>query len=479
MVHPVRGYGISTPYRAVGSWWKMCGWHTGVDIAAPLGTPIYAPISGTIRHRNYGDCFGKFQFVISPSKGQPFAEGEVLFAHTRNRLPDGTEVKYGQLISYVGREGCSSGPHLHMQYHITKQQISCGVIRNPQPIIDWRPTAPPSSGWKYPAGTKVYEKYLGWDGHLLNDDQKSISIGCWQEMMDKHPLEGGANIKITEQWDEPTALETQKCQSQHIPPPDQPLKAVFVGPKQFEHVKAATKSPYIWVADTEPPVVEKPARPSLVYPNAIWDPIEKNGGGWFTGLRPFKGTAKKVTLHTTETAAKPDWKQQQAGIPHFTMDLSSGSVWQHLPLDISAYTLKGGENSPNSDSGLNIQIEMIGYTRECATWSDDKYLRIRLMLEWLGSNLGIPVVCPFDFVSPPRLDWDQWEVVSGVLGHCHATYNDHGDPTGLDKVRLLATPEKPEPPPVGTDYITRVEFDDWRNQVGRVMEELIEAWRYE
>ena len=252
MVWPVKGYGINKAYGIKGQYWKACGWHTGADIAAPKGTPILAPISGTIRHRNYGSSFGPYQFVISPSAGQPFANEEVFFAHCLDRLPDGTEVKYGQRISRVGAFGTTTGPHLHIERHLVKGQWNCGVMLNPQPILDWQPTSapPPSSGWKYPSGTKVYEKYLKWKGHEQNSDKKSVSIGAWQDMLNRHKLVGGANLPITEAWHEMTASETQKCQAQHIPPADSPLSAVFVGPKQFEHVKADVKAPYVWVADT-------------------------------------------------------------------------------------------------------------------------------------------------------------------------------------------------------------------------------------
>lgn len=492
---PVRGYGISTPYRKTGSWWKMCGWHTGVDFAAPLGTPIYAPVPGTIRWRAYGTCWGKRQFVISPdpgSTGDPLIDnGEILFAHTLDRLADGTNVKAGQLIARVGNEGCSSGPHLHMQLHTRKQQCTCSVFYNPQRVLDWQPSGtkpPPSSGWKYPAGTKVYAKYLRWKGHEQNADGKSTSIGAWQDMLNRHSLQGGTTLPVTEAWHSMTAAETQKCQTQHVPPADQPLEAVFVGPKQFEHVKAATKAPYEWVGDTvapppvtpppPPPTVSKPAPPSLMYPNAIWDPIEKSGGGWFEGLREFSGSARKITLHTTETSVKPNWKQQQSGIPHFTMSLSSGSVWQHLRLDRAAYTLKGGANSPNSASGLNIQIEVIGFTREAPTWPDGEYLRLRLMLEWLGANLGIPVVAPLPFDKPQRLTWEQWAPLSGVVLHAHVPYNDHSDITGLDVDRLLGgtspePPERPVEPPESGDYISRADFDEWRQGVASA---LLEDW---
>lgn len=142
-MHPVPGYKVSTAYGARSRYWSCQkdsagrGIHTGVDIAAPKGTPIVAPIAGTIRHRKYGSAFGKFAFSISPSKGQPFADGEVFFAHTLDRLKDGTKVKAGDRIARVGDLGNVTGPHLHMEFlPRSKGRWACGLHANPKPIID-------------------------------------------------------------------------------------------------------------------------------------------------------------------------------------------------------------------------------------------------------------------------------------------------------------------------------------------------------
>jgi murein DD-endopeptidase MepM/ murein hydrolase activator NlpD len=112
-----------------------------VDYAAPKGTAIYAPISGTIRHRNYGSAFGPYQFAISPDANQPFGAGEVFFAHVLSRLPDGTKVRAGDPISKVGDLGNVTGPHLHLEFHSAKNRWSCDVMRDPLPMLQWNPGA--------------------------------------------------------------------------------------------------------------------------------------------------------------------------------------------------------------------------------------------------------------------------------------------------------------------------------------------------
>jgi len=141
---PIPGYAINQAYGIKGKYWKACGWHTGADIAAPKGTPILAPIAGTIRWRNYGSSFGRSQFVISPSKGQPFANEELFVAHTIDRLPDGTEVRAGQHIARVGADGNATGPHGHFERHSRKQAWYCGVMLNPQDMFNWKPTSAPA-----------------------------------------------------------------------------------------------------------------------------------------------------------------------------------------------------------------------------------------------------------------------------------------------------------------------------------------------
>lgn len=136
-------YPISTPYGKRGPYWSCSkdsagnGIHTGCDFAAPAGTPLYASIDGQIRWRNYGSAFGNHQFAISPDPGQPFAAGEVFYAHARKRLADGVYVKAGDWVGEVGAEGNVTGPHLHYEYHPdTKGVWNCNVVADPAPTLE-------------------------------------------------------------------------------------------------------------------------------------------------------------------------------------------------------------------------------------------------------------------------------------------------------------------------------------------------------
>lgn len=161
-MYPIPGVAISTPYGKRGSYWSCNedsngnGIHTGVDFACASGTDVVAPIDGQIRHRNYGSSFGSHQFAISPDPGQPFADGEVFFAHMTSRPSNGVYVKAGDYLGNVGAEGNVSGPHLHFEYHAdTKGTWSCSVIDDPQPVLDWQAGPVTPTNPANPNGVKV------------------------------------------------------------------------------------------------------------------------------------------------------------------------------------------------------------------------------------------------------------------------------------------------------------------------------------
>lgn len=442
------GYSISTPYGISGSHWTGCGFHTGCDVAAPRGTTIVAPIAGTIRHRNYGSAFGPYQFAISPSVGQPFAEDEFFVAHCLSRLPDGTEVQVNQPISEVGDLGNATGPHGHFEYHVgCKNCWKCNNMANPQPIFDHQSGSSGGGGgstYPPPTSNTVYVS------KLVQGQMESDSVWYLQRSLNQNgnPSEG-ANLPLTGNFLDQTAEAVKKCQQAHGFG-DDPMGSVYVGPSQAAHLFDGwgleiiydTGNPNPPDPEPGPPDQEKPPAPSLMLPGATWQPITN-----FPGLRPFVGTAKKITTHTTQTSVLPNWEQQQSGIPHLSVDLATGERWQHLDFSIAAYTLNGGDHSPNSDSGQNIQIEIIGYAADSPNWPQSEYDELASILHWLCDNLGIPYNFPVPFPPASRLNWEQWEPLSGILGHSMAPFNDHTDPGALDVSKLTGSEPEPEPGP--------------------------------
>ncbi len=85
-----------------------------VDLAAPVGTPIYASASGliTISKSNgtWNGGYGNFVVVSHPNGTQ------TLYAHMQKTIVEANEqVNKGQIIGYVGVSGLTTGPHVHFE----------------------------------------------------------------------------------------------------------------------------------------------------------------------------------------------------------------------------------------------------------------------------------------------------------------------------------------------------------------------------
>lgn len=107
--YPVRGR-MTSPYGYRGS-----EFHTGVDWAAPVGTPIYAAANGKVVRSQSCAC-GYGYYIIIDHGGGIFS----LYAHmwaSSVRVRTGDVVRKGQQIAGVGNNGRSTGPHLHFEVH--------------------------------------------------------------------------------------------------------------------------------------------------------------------------------------------------------------------------------------------------------------------------------------------------------------------------------------------------------------------------
>ncbi len=97
------------------------GYHSGLDIATTIGTPIYAAAAGTVTYAGWQGGYGNL-VIISHGNGV-----ETYYAHcTSIYVSTGETVETGELISSVGSTGNSTGPHLHLEVRVN------GVAQNPQ-----------------------------------------------------------------------------------------------------------------------------------------------------------------------------------------------------------------------------------------------------------------------------------------------------------------------------------------------------------
>lgn len=110
---PINGARLSSSYGSrrhpILGYRKM---HSGVDFAAPRGTPILAAGSGTVERANRYGSFGNY-VRIRHSDGYQTA-----YAHMKGfarGIRAGARVRQDQVIGYVGTTGRSTGPHLHYE----------------------------------------------------------------------------------------------------------------------------------------------------------------------------------------------------------------------------------------------------------------------------------------------------------------------------------------------------------------------------
>lgn len=89
--------------------------HSGTDLAAPDGTPFYAVQAGTVQY--IGPASGYGQWIVVDSSDAD-GGGCVEYGHMWNAFATGLKlgdrVEVGQLLGYVGSNGQSTGPHLHI-----------------------------------------------------------------------------------------------------------------------------------------------------------------------------------------------------------------------------------------------------------------------------------------------------------------------------------------------------------------------------
>jgi len=96
----------------------MAPGHTGVDIAAREGDPVWAAADGEVSFAGWDNYFGNKIEIKHSDKLTS------LYGHNAKLLVKvGDKVKQGQVIALVGTTGQSSGPHLHYEVHLNGQTV--------------------------------------------------------------------------------------------------------------------------------------------------------------------------------------------------------------------------------------------------------------------------------------------------------------------------------------------------------------------
>ncbi|MFA6279618.1 MAG: peptidoglycan DD-metalloendopeptidase family protein [Bdellovibrionales bacterium] len=105
-MHPLLGYS------------KM---HKGVDFGAPTGTPVYASGSGIVETAQFNGSYGRYIRLRHNGRTQ------TAYAHLSRfakGVYTGARVQQGDVIGFVGTSGRSTGPHLHYEVMVDRQQVN-------------------------------------------------------------------------------------------------------------------------------------------------------------------------------------------------------------------------------------------------------------------------------------------------------------------------------------------------------------------
>jgi murein DD-endopeptidase MepM/ murein hydrolase activator NlpD len=139
---PGGGLGVTSPF----------GWrihpvfhtrklHTGVDLGATEGTPIYASGDGVVERAGWSTGYGRF-VMLKHVNGFETAYGHM------SRIADitqvGASVRQGQIIGYVGHTGDATGPHLHFEIRINGNFVDPLSVKLPRDK-----TVPPQDQQQY------------------------------------------------------------------------------------------------------------------------------------------------------------------------------------------------------------------------------------------------------------------------------------------------------------------------------------------
>jgi len=100
---------------------KFTSSHNGIDIAVPVDTTIFAPVTGNVTHNNTNE--GGLQAFIENDK---FRYG---FAHL-NAVNNINYVLRGQQFALTGNTGLSTGPHLHFTVYSLDEQKFIDPIKH-------------------------------------------------------------------------------------------------------------------------------------------------------------------------------------------------------------------------------------------------------------------------------------------------------------------------------------------------------------
>lgn len=155
-VFPV--YGQAWFGRSFGAPRADTGWHHGIDIFAPMGTPVLAVADGTVFSVGWNTLGGN-RLWLRDTKGNEF-----YYAHLSAYSPlavNQKHVKAGDVLGFVGNTGdaITTPPHLHFETH-PAALVPLGYDRSAVDPYDWLVGLQHLRDVAFPAGTSAWAKQL-------------------------------------------------------------------------------------------------------------------------------------------------------------------------------------------------------------------------------------------------------------------------------------------------------------------------------
>jgi murein DD-endopeptidase MepM/ murein hydrolase activator NlpD len=116
---PVQGWFMSGFGYRLDPFTGLIKMHEGIDIAAPIGTPIVAPADGSVTATGEKPGFG---ITIEIDHGYGLV---TFYAHLqRCKGEPGMNVRRGDIIGYIGTTGKTTGPHLHYEVRLSSSPVN-------------------------------------------------------------------------------------------------------------------------------------------------------------------------------------------------------------------------------------------------------------------------------------------------------------------------------------------------------------------
>lgn len=118
-VYPVMAPRLSSGYgMRVHPILRFSRTHQGIDLAAPLGSPVRAVADGVVVFADPYQGYGKL-VLIKHARGMTSHYGHC----DKIRVSPGQHVKAGEIVAYVGSSGMSTGPHLHFEIRFNGRAV--------------------------------------------------------------------------------------------------------------------------------------------------------------------------------------------------------------------------------------------------------------------------------------------------------------------------------------------------------------------